>query len=100
MGDFHLHLPESYYVTPGGKQKADIRFYLSGKNEVRFKGFEKAQKKYPLLLTLIFCWVTFFDGGNFNFDEYLYGLEFNNNNELLYCSGTANCRLMQLMQQR
>ena len=35
-------------------------------------------------------WGTFFDGGNFNFDEYLYGLAFNNGNELLYCSGTAN----------
>ena len=35
-------------------------------------------------------WGTFFDGGNFDFDEYLYGLTFNNNNELIYCSGTAN----------
>jgi hypothetical protein len=90
MGDFHLHLPESYYVTPAGKQQADVRFYLSGKNEVRFKGFEKAQKKYPLIIDPDLLWGTFFDGANFNFDEYLYGLEFNNNNELLYCSGTAN----------
>jgi hypothetical protein len=37
MGSFHIHLPESYYVTPAGKQQADIRFYLSGKNEVRFQ---------------------------------------------------------------
>ena len=90
MGSFHIHLPESYYVTPAGKQQADICFYLSGKNEVRFKGFEKEQKKYPLVIDPDLLWGTFFDGGNFNFDEYLYGLTFNNNNELLYCSGTAN----------
>ena len=90
MGSFHIHLPESYYVTPAGKQQADIRFYLSGKNEVRFKGFEKEQKKYPLIIDPDLLWGTFFDGGNFNFDEYLYGIEFNNNNDLLYCSGTAN----------
>jgi len=90
MGEFHLHLPESYYVTPAGKQQADVRFYLSGKNEVRFKGIEKEKKKYPLVIDPDLLWGTFFDGGNFNFDEYLYGLTFNNNNELLYCSGTAN----------
>ena len=90
MGNFHIHLPESYYVTPAGKQQADIRFYLSGKNEVRFKGFDKEQKKYPLVIDPDLLWGTFFDGGNFNFDEYLYGLAFSNSNELLYCSGTAN----------
>jgi hypothetical protein len=89
MGSFHIHLPESYYVTPAGKQQADIRFYLSGKNEVRFKGFDKEQKKFPLVIDPDLLWGTFFDGGNFNFDEYLYGLAFHNGNELLYCSGTG-----------
>ena len=93
MGSFHIHLPESYYVTPAGKQQADIRFYLSGKNEVRFKGFEKEQEKYPLVIDPDLLWGTFFDGGNFNFDEYLYGLEFNNSNQLLYCVGAANLQV-------
>jgi len=93
MGSFHIHLPESYYVTPAGKQQADIRFYLSGKNEVRFKGVEKEQRTYPLVIDPELLWGTFFDGGNFNFDEYLYGLEFNNSNELLYCVGAANLQV-------
>ncbi len=85
MGSFHIHLPESYYITPAGKQQAGIYFYLSGKNEVRFKGFEKEQKKYPLVIDPDLLWGTFFDGGHFDFDEYLYGLTFNNNNQLIYC---------------
>jgi len=93
MGSFHIHLPESYYVTPDGKQQADIHFYLTGKNEVRFKGFENERKKYPLVIDPDLLWGTFFDGGTFNFDEYLYGLEFNNSNELLYCVGAANLQV-------
>jgi len=92
MGSFHIHLPESYYVTPAGKQQADVRFYLSAKNEVRFKGFEK-DRKYPLVIDPDLLWGTFFDGGTFNFDEYLYGLEFNNSNDLLYCVGAANLQV-------
>jgi len=93
MGSFHIHLPESYYVTPTGKEQADIHFYLLGKNEVRFKGFDKERKKYPLVIDPDLLWGTFFDGGNFNFDEYLYGLEFNNSNDLLYCVGAANLQV-------
>jgi len=93
MGSFHVHLPESYYVTPAGKEQADIHFYLSEKNEVRFTGFKQEQKKYPLVIDPDLLWGTFFDGGTFNFDEYFYGLEFNNNNELLYCAGAANLQV-------
>ena len=93
MGSFHIRLPESYYVTPAGKQQADVRFYLSAKNEVRFKGFEK-DRKYPLVIDPDLLWGTFFDGGTFNFDEYLYGLEFNNSNDLLYCVGAANLQVL------
>jgi hypothetical protein len=93
MGNFNIHLPESYYVTPTGKQQADVRFYLSGKNEVRFTGFGKERSKYPLVIDPDLLWGTFFDGGSFNFDEYLYGLEFNNSNDLLYCVGAANLQV-------
>lgn len=89
MGSFNIHLPESYYVTPTGKQHANVRFYLSGKNEVKFKGPEK-NTDYPLVIDPDLLWGTYFDGGNFNFDEYLYGIDFDSNNNLLYCTGAAN----------
>ena len=93
LGSFHIHLPESYYVTPAGKQQVDVHFLLSGKSEVRFGGFEKEKSSYPLVIDPDLLWGTFFDGGTFNFDEYLYGLEFNNSNDLLYCVGAANLQV-------
>jgi|GEM_PF-1812157 len=90
MGKFNLRLPESYYVTPTGKQSASIRFRLSSNNEIQFKGLEKKQGKYPLVIDPDLLWGTFFDGGNANFDEYLYAVDFNNTNHLLYCAGAAN----------
>lgn len=90
LGSFNIHLPESYYVTPSGKLPVPVSFCFSGNNEVVFKGFEKGSKKYPLVIDPDLLWGTFFDGGNFGFDEYFYGLEFNVNNNLLYCSGAAN----------
>ena len=93
MGSFNMHLPESYYVTPAGKQNANVQFYLSGKNEVRFKGYDKDQKKYPLVIDPDLLWGTFFDGGQLSFDEYLYGIEFNYNNNLIYCAGVASLQV-------
>ncbi|MFI5129281.1 MAG: hypothetical protein ACHQFX_04790, partial [Chitinophagales bacterium] len=93
MGSFNMHLPESYYVTPAGKQNANVQFYLSGKNEVRFKGYDKNQKKYPLVIDPDLLWGTFFDGGQLSFDEYLYGIEFNYNNNLIYCAGVASLQV-------
>ncbi|MFI5188538.1 MAG: hypothetical protein ACHQF0_17530, partial [Chitinophagales bacterium] len=90
MGNFNMHLPESYYVTPAGKQQTSIQFSLVKENEIRFKGFENRIQQYPLVIDPDLLWGTFFDGGNFNFDEYLYGIDFDANDNLLYCTGAAN----------
>jgi hypothetical protein len=93
MGSFQMRLPESYYVTPAGKMAVSARFSLSGKNEVQFRGLGKWLKKYPLVIDPDLLWGTFFDGGDASFDEYLYGLEFNSNNDLLYCIGAVNMQI-------
>jgi hypothetical protein len=93
MGSFTIRLPESYYITPLGKQNISVQFYLSGKTEVGFKGYEKDQNKYPLVIDPDLLWGTYFDGANSNFDEYLYGIEFNYNNDLIYCAGAANLQV-------
>ncbi len=93
MGTFNMRLPESYYVTPTGKQQVNAKFLLTGKNQIHFKGFDKQFKKYPLVIDPDLLWGTFFDGGNSNFDEYLYALEFNYNNNLIYCAGAASLQV-------
>jgi hypothetical protein len=93
MGTFNMRLPESYYVTPAGKQNVNAIFWMAGKNEVRFSGFDKQLKKYPLVIDPDLLWGTFFDGANTNFDEYLYGIDFNYSKGLLYCAGAASLQV-------
>ena len=93
MGNFNMHLPESYYITPKGKINTPVYFALNNKEEVSFKGFNSLYKKYPLIIDPDLLWGTFFDGGSSSFDEYLYSIEYNYNNQLLYCCGTANIQI-------
>ncbi len=93
LGDFNMHLPESYYVTPAGKQKVPVAFVSNKNNEIRFKGTGRNVKKYPLVIDPELLWGTFFDGGNASFDEYLYGIEYSDDNQHIYCAGAANLQV-------
>lgn len=93
MGNFNMRLPESYYVTPQGKKKVQVRFAKQGNNTVHFTGWGQQDKKYPLVIDPDLLWGTFFDGGNTNFDEYLYSIQFNYNNDLIYCAGAASMQV-------
>jgi len=90
MGSFNMHVPESYYLTPEGKLNAGYQFRLTGKNEVSFKQKIKHDNQYTLVIDPDLLWGTFFDGANSNFDEYLYAIEFDTSNQMLYCAGVAN----------
>jgi hypothetical protein len=90
LGTFTMRLPESYYITPAGKQQVHAKFWMTGKNEVRFRGFDKRAKKYPLVIDPDLLWGTFFDGASATFDEYLYGIEYNYSNQKIYCAGVSN----------
>lgn len=93
MGDFHLRLPESYYVTPDGKQPANIQFQLLAKGQVGFKSSHWMSMAYPLVIDPDLLWGTFFDGADPGFDEYLYAIHFDTAQHLLYCAGAANMQV-------
>lgn len=93
LGNFYLHLPESYYVTPAGKSPAPIRFRVGAGRNVSFSGLAASTSKYPLVIDPDLLWGTFFDGGNSVFDEYLYGIEYNTYNDKLYCAGAASLQV-------
>lgn len=93
IGSFTLRVPESYLVTPQGKKPVKAAFAMSGKNTVRFTGLRNRDKKYPLIIDPDLLWGTFFDGAQTNFDEYLYGIEFNYTNQLIYCVGAVNLQI-------
>jgi hypothetical protein len=89
-GFFNIHLPESYYVTSHGKIKTNARFIISGWQEVSFILPGEKYPAYPLVIDPDLLWGSFFDGNNTNFDEYLYAIQLNTNNDLIYCAGAAN----------
>ena len=93
MGDFKMRLPESYYVMPAGKKVVQANFYLAAKNLIGFKTENKWDNKYPLVIDPDLLWGTFVDGGDSNYDEYLYAVQFNNANQLLYCAGVVNIQI-------
>ncbi len=90
LGQFYMRMPESYYSTPNGKEIADVRFRLERKDEITFKNTQRYNGSYPLVIDPDLLWGTFFDGGKSTFDEYLYSIEYNYNNGLIYCGGVAN----------
>lgn len=92
MGGFSMHLPESYYVTPAGKQRTNIRFKRKG-DTVSFAAPKKNQSAFPLVIDPDLLWGTFFDGALSSFDEYLFGITLNESNQLLYCAGAANLQV-------
>ena len=95
MGSFVLHLPESYFITSSGKMAVPARFSIGKGQVVSFKGVP-ATSKYPLVIDPDLLWGTFFDGANTNFDEYLYGIDYNSNNDKIYCSGAASLQVSTL----
>lgn len=93
MGQFQMHMPQSYYSTPSGKLIADFRFKEAKKNEIIFAHTHSHNFSYPLVIDPDLLWGTFFDGGSVTFDEYLYGIEYNYTNQKIYCAGVSNIQV-------
>ncbi len=93
LGDFLLRLPESYYVTPIGKKTASVQFDVQHNGYVRFKGVNPVNNIHPLVIDPDLLWGTFFDGDNTNFDEYLYGITYSENEGKIYCAGAASLQV-------
>ena len=53
----------------------------------------KSLSQYPLVIDPDLLWGTFIDGGDSNYDEYLYAIQFDFTNQLLYCAGVVNIQV-------
>lgn len=92
-GSYNMHLPESYYVTDKGKIPAHVSFKKNNKTEIGFTLVSSNIEGYPLVIDPDLLWGTFFDGGSTAFDQYLYAIEYNSFNNLIYCAGAANIQV-------
>ena len=86
----NFHIPESYQVTEHGKVPVDFAFHRWNGNTINFTTKSTIDSDYPLIIDPTLTWGTFMDGANSNFDAYLYAIQVDPDDEIVYCAGGTN----------
>lgn len=87
--DVKFNIPESYQVTEGGKQLVEMAFQTRG-NKVSFKSLSKIDPSFPLIIDPTLSWGTFLDGNDPDFDQYLFAIQVDPIDGIVYCAGATN----------
>jgi uncharacterized repeat protein (TIGR01451 family) len=88
--DLHFNIPESYQVTEEGKIPVKFAFHTDGVHTVNFKTSSPIDPKYPLVIDPILTWGTFMDGNDPDFDQYLFAIQVDQVDGMVYCAGATN----------
>ncbi|MBK9271542.1 MAG: T9SS type A sorting domain-containing protein [Saprospiraceae bacterium] len=91
--DVKFNIPESYQVTEEGKQTVLFSFVKSNNNTVSFHTKSKIDPNLPLVIDPTLLWGTYMDMNTHSspyFDQYLYAVELDTNDRVLYCGGATN----------
>ena len=88
--DILFHLPESYQITLAGKEPIDFSYATLNQETVQFITHSRVDPKYPLIIDPTLTWGTFMDGNNSTFDAYLYAIQVDPNDGMVYCAGGTN----------
>ncbi|MEP6647576.1 MAG: GEVED domain-containing protein, partial [Saprospiraceae bacterium] len=91
--DVKFHIPESYQVTDQGKSTVDISFQKSSDNIIGFSTQNKIDPRYPLIIDPTLSWGTFMDGNSTDFDQYLFSIQVDNVDGMVYCAGASNLNI-------
>lgn len=87
--EVNFNIPESYQVTEQGKMPVDMAFHTEN-NHARFKSKTKIDPQYPLVIDPVLSWGTFLDGNTAAFDQYLFAIEIDPVDGMVYCAGASN----------
>ena len=88
--DVKFHIPETYQVTEAGKVPLDFAFNVKNNKNVSFKSKSKIDPNYPTVIDPVLSWGTFMDGNDPDFDQYLFAIQVDQNNGMVYCAGATN----------
>ena len=88
--DVKFDIPESYQVTPQGKVLVDFAFNKLDDHTIDFRTHSKIDAQYPLIIDPTLTWGTFVDANHATFDAYLYAIEVDPADGLVYCAGGSN----------
>ncbi|MBK9107112.1 MAG: hypothetical protein IPM92_01695 [Saprospiraceae bacterium] len=88
--DVKFNIPESYQVTEFGKIPIDFKFQIVDNNKVGFHSKAALNPNYPLIIDPVLSWGTFLDGNDPDFDQYLFAIQVDPNDGMIYCAGATN----------
>jgi virulence-associated protein VapD len=90
FSDVKFNIPESYQVTENGKIPVKMTFKENEDNIISFHTKSKLDAQYPLIIDPTLNWGTFMDDDSGTFDEYLYAIQIDTLDGVIYCAGATN----------
>jgi len=88
--DVKFNVPESYQVTPEGNVPIAFSYAKLNDQTVQFLTRARVDAHYPLIIDPTLTWGTFMDGNNATFDAYLYAIQVDPEDGMVYCAGGTN----------
>ncbi|MGB4848812.1 MAG: GEVED domain-containing protein, partial [Saprospiraceae bacterium] len=88
--DVKFHIPQSYQVTENGKIPVSFSFNKSNENTIGFATQSVIDPRFPMVIDPTLSWGTFFDGNNTGFDDYLFAVQVDPADGIVYCAGGTN----------
>ncbi|MBL0315294.1 MAG: hypothetical protein IPP69_05745 [Flavobacteriales bacterium] len=85
-----FRIPESYQITPSGKSELNMSFTKMNDKHVHFTTTSKIDSRYPVIIDPTLSWGTFFDGNDADFDQYLFAIQVDPADGVVYCAGGTN----------
>jgi|GEM_PF-3961311 len=83
-------IADCYQVTPQEKLPVQVSFQQLNHHTIGFTSQSKIDRRYPLVIDPTLTWGTFVDANNSNFDAYLFAIQVDPNDGMVYCAGGTN----------
>ncbi len=78
---------DCYQVTPEGKLPVNISFRQLNHGTIGFASPSRLDPQYPLVIDPTLTWGTFIDANNSSFDAYLFAIQVDPLDGMVYCAG-------------
>lgn len=85
-----FRIPESYQVNGQNKCQVKISFQKEGFNTISFSSGSVINPNESLVIDPVLNWGTLMDANNSAFDEYLFAIQVDSTDGMVYCAGTTN----------
>ncbi|HNP22917.1 MAG TPA: GEVED domain-containing protein, partial [Panacibacter sp.] len=89
FADVKFNIPESYQVSASGKIPVKFSFTEPEENTIAFATNSRVDPRLALVIDPVLSWGTFMDANNSNFDDYLFAIQVDPVDGMVYCAGNT-----------